>query len=582
MDIMRSNTTTKPYISQPTFELEGGVKNNDGELSKLSGLSERLSSCDESTPQKKPSFDPDFPLRSHPRSSRSSKKSDPSLPHSLKLPSHFNKSVQSPDRVDNMAITITSKAPSELPPLMMEPTNPLAFMSETELITDVNPKAQPDSRLLTGRRRSSTTNSLLTTVTAKTSGSLVKLKQSFSQLQLISAFKSDVTGQLISPKSTNTHAQTSSPTVSSPPTSPPSLVPVSKSPTSTVEPSLHDPPVGVAATSTPIINPTMATISNPRPHHPDMIASGALAPMSLPKHLPHAGNIHRRSPAQPPRLDIPPTNPGLSLTISPTLMTDTGPARFSPTVISRPMPLPLSNLPTLTPRSDTSKAVPSSRGTPGSSSFGFGVPVRSMSKGAGKQKAAQENSRIHEERRVGKQQLKSMPALPIQGSGRGVKGHEESDDMEEDDLVDDEDEFEDEGQSSKTFESSEPTFFTPDMNADGFRPNFDNSMRVAGYVTSPFISNASAIAFQQMKRLQSDGTSSSGSSYHSVLSGVQPPPAFSGSSVGSAPLLNEPLPPRARRVQYTKTSPFLSESQSADSSSRPQISYHVRETLIFL
>jgi len=204
-----------------------------------------------------------------------------------------------------------------------------------------------------------------------------------------------------------------------------------------------------------------------------------------------------------------------------------------------------------------------------------------MSKVAGKQKVAQENSRIHEGRRVGKQQLKSMPALPIQGSGRGVKGHEESDDMEEDDSVDDEDEFEDEGQSSKRFESSKPTFFTPDMNADGFRPNFDNSMRVVGHVTSSFISNASASAFQQMKRLQSDGTSSSGSSYHSVFSGVQLPPAFSGSSVGSARLLNEPLPPRARRVQYTKTSPFLSESQSADSSSRPQISYHVRETLIF-
>jgi len=203
-----------------------------------------------------------------------------------------------------------------------------------------------------------------------------------------------------------------------------------------------------------------------------------------------------------------------------------------------------------------------------------------MSKVAGKQKAVQLNSKIHEERRVGKQKLKSMPALPIQGSGRGVKGHEESDDMEDDDSLDDEDEDEDEdeGQSSRRFESSGPTFFTPDMNADGFRPSFDNLMCVAGHVTSPFISNASASAFQQMKKNESDGTSSSGSSYHSVLSGVQLPPAFSGSSVGSAQLLNEPTPPRAHRVQYMKTSPFLSESQSADSSSRPQISYHVRGT----
>jgi len=192
-----------------------------------------------------------------------------------------------------------------------------------------------------------------------------------------------------------------------------------------------------------------------------------------------------------------------------------------------------------------------------------------------KRKAAQKNSRIHEERRVGKQQLKSMPALPIQGSGRGVKGHEESDDMEEDDSLDDEDELEDEGQSSKGLGISKPM---PHMNTDGFRPNFDNSIRVAGHVTSPFIPNASANALQKN---ESDGISSSGSSHRSVLSGVQLPPAFLGSSVSSAPLLNGPMPTRADGVQSTKTSPFLSESQSAVSSSRLQISHHVRGTLIF-
>ena len=560
MDTTRSSTTTKPYMSQPTLELEGGGKNNDGELSKLSGLSERFPSRDGNT-QEERSFDPDFPLRSHPRSCRSSKKSGSPLPGTLQLPSHFNRPVQSPNRVDNTAIT-----PNEMPPLT-EPT------MTSQLITDINPssKAQP------GRRRTSSASSVLTsstTVRAKTSGPLAKLKQSFSQLQLTSSFKSDVTGQLLSPESTITHALPRSSTISSPPPSSPSQVPVSKSPTPTIVSSICDPPVRAAATSTPTINPTMAVVSHP--HYPNITASGALAPMSFPKHLPpHPGNIQQRSSAQPPKLNLLPVNPRISLAISPTLMTDTGPARFSPTVISRPMPLPLSKLPTLTPRPDSSKAASSLRGTLGSSDLGSGVGEALVSKDNGKQQSSKTHSRMDVERRVGKQQLKSMPALPIQGSGRGVNGHEESDGTEEEDSADDEDELEDEEESPERPECSKPTFFASDMSTDSFRSSFDTSMSTAGLdcALSPSISNT----FQRMRKKERDGAPPLGSSCYSVLNGDQLPPATTGSSIGLVPLLKEPTPPHAHlgHVQHTTTS-SLPELQSTDSLSTP---YHVGSKL---
>jgi hypothetical protein len=382
---------------------------------------------------------------------------------------------------------------------------------------------------------------------------LLKLKRSFSQLRLNSVSKQqpDVTepGQqpppLPSPKSSTDTRGTrpTSPSTSSP--TPP--LPVLKAPPSSSEP--FSPPSAPDTSLTSNTAPTTtSTISHPHFYHPNIPVSGALAPMSAPKPVPsHSGGLHRRTPGQSPKLNLPPVNYRISLTIPPALTTDTGSARLSPTVISRPMPLPLLNLPTLTPRADSLKATVASiaRGTTsavgisGSAAGGLAFPSRDV----GKQKAKAQAQK-DEDRRVGKQHLKSMPALPMQGTGRGVKGHEEVDDMEDDDeSVDDDDDL-DEGESSRS------DFLAPNMSVDSMRSSFDSSMSSTSsigldHLSPPSTSNGAT----QLRVGEGERTPSTGSSYHSALSGITPhhPPAapdFTGLGVGGVPLLKQPKPPR--------------------------------------
>lgn len=588
MDFMRSNTSTKPSMSQPHLGLERRMKNghHDSEVSKLSGSSERLSgSRDETPPQRKPSINQDFPLRTHPRSSQSLKESDPPLPR-LPSPTHSDKPIQPPTGTENTIITGSGTVIDGLPPVM-DPMYSLVAQAEdrptTAPVVSSSPRAQPESKRPSSQRRPSTATSTVTTssnaTTVKAPGPLLKLKRSFSQLRLNSFSKqqSDVTspnsgrGQpppLPSPKSTSTPVRSTSPLTSSP-----SPVHVPNSPTSTPASSTRAPPTLADTTPTPISAPTSATTPHPQLHYPNMIASGALAPMSLPKPMPpHSGNLQRRAPAQPPKLSLPPVNHRISLTIPPALTTDDGPVKFSPTIISRPMPLPIMNLPTLTSRSDSLK--PAS-GASSAIASGSGVAA---GRDLGKQKAAKGKSQKDEERRAGKQHLKSMPALPIQGTGRGVKGHEETDDMEDDDeSADDDDELdEEEDSSSSRLDNSRSGFLAPDMSEDSFRSGFDSSMgSIASSVglghSSPPSTMSGATA-RHAREGERERTSSSGSSYHSALSGFHPnhppsAPEFAGLGIGAVPILKEPTPPRRYFTQHNQASLPSSSSRSQLSSS---------------
>ncbi|KAJ3573763.1 hypothetical protein NP233_g2232 [Leucocoprinus birnbaumii] len=589
MESMRSDSNSKPFMSQPHLSLEHGAKidHHDSPMSKQSGSSERLSSGDETTLQGKQSINQEFPLRSHPRSSRSLKKSDPP---NLPLSTHSDNPTHSPTVVDNPGITEGAKVIDGLPPVM-DPLSSLASQAGQELsmahVVSSSPKAQPAPKRPSSQRRPSTANSIITTssnaTTVKAPGPLLKLKRSFSQLRLnpLSKSQSDVTAPhsgrnqpppLPSPKSTTNTQNAHS-------TSPHSPIHVPNNSTSTSAPTARTRPTRANTSPNPTATPTTTTPAlHPQLYHPNMTASGALAPMSMPRPLPpHSGNLQRRTPAQPPKLNLPPVNPRISLTIPSALTTDSGPVRFSPTIISRPMPLPLLNLPTLTPRSDSLKA---------NSNLGAGGASRIVggSKDAGKQKVERAKSLKDEERRVGKQHLKSMPALPCQGTGRGVKGHEEVDDMEEDDeeSMDDDDDLDDEDTESpsRIAEGSNSGFLAPGMNTeDSFRPGFDSSMSSiashTGMEQMPRQSTSTAATARQQQRVEERErtTSSSGSSYHSALSGIQsshPPavPDFTGLGVGAVPIVKEPTPPRGYFTQHAQP--------QASSSSRPQPSLHAQ------
>ena len=107
--------------------------------------------------------------------------------------------------------------------------------------------------------------------------------------------------------------------------------------------------------------------------------------------------ILRRTASNAPRLSLPPANYRFSLNL-----VDGYSARMSPSVILRPPPLPLLNLPVLPDTTSSTLDATSSR----------------RSKRAG---------------------LMSMPALPRHGTSRGTSGHEQLDDVEDDDEDDDED-----------------------------------------------------------------------------------------------------------------------------------------------
>ncbi|PPQ99337.1 hypothetical protein CVT24_009151 [Panaeolus cyanescens] len=116
----------------------------------------------------------------------------------------------------------------------------------------------------------------------------------------------------------------------------------------------------------------------------------------------------RRSQSGAPQLNLPPTNPRLSLTA----FLDSGGGRLSPSVILRPPPLPILNLPVLPPIN------------------------------------AEASSSQGDSSRTRRQGLNTMPALPRHGTGRGVAAHEEAD------LEDDED-MEEEGEDGSDHDDAE-------------------------------------------------------------------------------------------------------------------------------
>lgn len=121
------------------------------------------------------------------------------------------------------------------------------------------------------------------------------------------------------------------------------------------------------------------------------------------------------------RLSLPSSNNRLTLHE----VLESNSARLSPSVILRPPPLPLINLPMLS------------------------TPTIRMSAGAGSSagdgSAQLQGSRSHANgRSASRRAIKSMPALPLQGTSRGTRGHEEVDDMEDDDEDDDIDEEDEE------------------------------------------------------------------------------------------------------------------------------------------
>ena len=114
-------------------------------------------------------------------------------------------------------------------------------------------------------------------------------------------------------------------------------------------------------------------------------------------------SILRRTVGSPPRLSLPPANHRFSLNF-----VDGYTARMSPSVILRPPPLPLLNLPVLPDIISSTHDATTSR----------------RAKRAG---------------------LMSMPALPRHGSSRGTSGHEELDVVESESESEGEDEDEDDG-----------------------------------------------------------------------------------------------------------------------------------------
>ncbi len=106
-----------------------------------------------------------------------------------------------------------------------------------------------------------------------------------------------------------------------------------------------------------------------------------------------------------------------------------GSARLSPSIIIRPPPLPLINLPVLT--------------TPG---------------GSRRTAIMAEDRDERNVRRQSRLGLRSIPALPLRGTSRGTRGHEEVDDLEEDDEDDDDDDDDDREITRNTAEATGRSF----------------------------------------------------------------------------------------------------------------------------
>ena len=174
--------------------------------------------------------------------------------------------------------------------------------------------------------------------------------------------------------------------------------------------------------------------------------------------------------AKPPPLSIPPLNRCLSLKG----FTE-GTARLSPSVIIRPPPLPLVNLPVLVVSSATGSEV--------------------CEKGD-----ARRRSRL----------MMSMPALPLQGSGRATRGHEEVDDLEDDDDEEDEVDEVNEPASGQSSASSSSRIETP-------RSSFDSETSLEEAGGDDFTEKQSTLN-------HSSQTLSSTSSYETAR--AEPSPSF--------------------------------------------------------
>lgn len=533
---------------------------HDGEMSKLSGSSERFPSHDENALQGKPSVNQDFPLRTSPRSSRVHQKPDP-MPLPPSSPPH-SMPRQPFEVVESTAHNGSGRNIDGLP-RVMDPMNPPQVASPLGApspapTSPLFPRAQPITKRPTtsdGLRRPSTAGSIQTTssnATVKT-GPLLKLKRSFSQLRLNSFSKqhSDVTspspGHLPStPKSTNipqtlvTASATPPSSSSSPPVPPPKSAPTSYGSAPHVPSTTHS---------------TTSTIP-PSTTHPNMITSGPLAPMSIHKPLPPpGGTLQRRTQDQPPKLSLAPVNHRISLTMPMPITTEAGSARFSPTVISRPLPLPLLNLPTLAPRSDSLTGASTSAGVNSSVSGGGGSAVGRIGGSGSGGPRTRVGVREDQERRAGKAHLKSMPALPLQGTGRGVKGHEEMDEDEDDSAEEDDEDYEED--SSRLEDSS--------------RSGFDSSASsLASIGQEQHILPASSSGGSRSREKERERTPSTGSSYHSALSGFSPPDSAGFNAV---PIIKHPTPPRVHtQIQASSTS-ATTTSGRASASSLPQASW---------
>lgn len=124
-----------------------------------------------------------------------------------------------------------------------------------------------------------------------------------------------------------------------------------------------------------------------------------------------------------------------------------GSARLSPSIIIRPPPLPLINLPVLTsPASTLTTAI----------------------------LEVDEDRDGRKERRQSRIGLMSIPALPLQGPSRGTRGHEEVDDLEEDDEEEDENENEDGDEDDREINTGEATGRSVDNERSMYNDESDN------------------------------------------------------------------------------------------------------------
>lgn len=522
--------STKPFMSQPLLGLVDQASNfsqHDGDVVKFLTCAERSPSREEAGIQKMPpSIHHDLP----PRTGIQNKNPDPLLPRSSSpqsMPRHFS-GVTHP-------VQDGSRRNIDVPSLVVTPLNAQEAVSTTRVYsvtstTSLSHRAQLVSGHPTaaeGGERPGTANSVQASNSSATSKTaLLNGKRSFSQLRLNIKTKqnSDLTGSSSKPGSMSTNISSTSTCAVTQSLSSKSLPPT---PAVKAAATLLASPVPVPSTTdkTPPSNSTTSTST----------ATGMPSSTNIHKPLPPpGGTLANLVKDQPPKLSLGSFNHRLSFNLKTPTVTEGGLARLSPTVITRPPPLPLLNLPTLTPRSDSL--------TEASTAFNFnrGRMTRSGKVGEG----GSLRSREDQERSIRRSQLKSMPALPRKGSGWGVSGHEEVDDYE-DELVDDDDDDYD-GDSSRNDMSSRSGLLAPDMGADSMRSSLASSRSSLTSVDQrdnllpPSLSGRGR---PYREEEEETGTYSSGdSSYHSARSIAYPSPRPELAASSSVPRIKYPTP----------------------------------------